>query len=110
MTTYPIIARSPLTKAPERSTGMLLFVDAVHKRTRCTYPSKRVSASPNRNFTLLVLLFLLEIERGGVHAKARARRLGTVGKDVAQMCIALSTKGFYPTHAMTGIGFGTDGV
>ena len=52
-----------------------------------------------------VLLFLFEIERCRIHAKARAGRAGAVRENMPQVRIALRTQGFYAPHAMTSIGF-----
>ena len=52
-----------------------------------------------------VLLLLFEVQRRRVHAEARAGRPGTVGEDVPQVRIALSTQSFHTPHAVAHVGF-----
>ena len=58
-------------------------------------PSRQIAAalqSPFRN------LARREAQRDTVHAIARACRLGAIGKDMAEMCIAMTRSGLGPAH------------
>src|SRR5438045_3209120 len=54
--------------------------------------------------TLLLLLFRLQLQRRRVHAIAHPRRLGAVGKDVAQVRIAAGATDFGAAHAVGAVG------